>query len=202
MDELTKDNVKCIHSDEDLPEDSTSGENCSIIENLSYLLAYNNQLTESIEYYKKLLNLYSDNQSKFFNPQRHLIILFNLGVRSSNNNDNINSIIYYQDAIKFFEKNKFEDEQSQTIYTYSLSNLGGIYIDKEDYKKSYNYYKKSIENNEDVLSIANLGYVSIHLGKYDEADNYLNRSIKLDSLVVDPVLYKSQLLHIVTVKRP
>ena len=165
-------------------------------ENLSYLLAYNNQLTESIEYYKKLLNLYSDNQSKFFNPKRHLIILFNLGVRSSNNNDNINSIIYYQDAIKFFEKNKFEDEQSQSIYTYSLSNLGGIYIDKEDYKKSYNYYKKSIENNEDVLSIANLGYVSIHLGKYDEADNYLNRSIKLDSFVVDPVLYKSQLLHI------
>ena len=108
-------------------------------ENLSYLLAYNNQLTESIEYYKKLLNLYSDNQSKFFNPKRHLIILFNLGVRSSNNNDNINSIIYYQDAIKFFEKNKFEDEKSQTIYTYSLSNLGGIYIGKEDYKKSYNY---------------------------------------------------------------
>jgi len=165
--------------------------------NLAFLFAYDNNIIESIEYYKKLLNIYSDKESKFYKPKKQLAVLFNLGVRTKNNNDINNSIIYYQDAIKFFEKNKFEDEQSKIIYAYSLSNLAGIYFSKHDYKKSYNLYKKSIDlNSEDVLTVANLGLVSIHLGKYDEADNYLNMSIKIDSAVVDPVVYKSQLLHI------
>ena len=176
--------------------------NCSIYldlayENLAYLLAFTDNLSESINYYKKLVEIYSYKESDFYNPNKQLINLYNLAVRKSQINDQNSAIDYYQTAYKFYEKNKFNDDISNKIYTFSLSNLGGIFFNKNDFKKSYNYYKKAYEvGNDDVLTITNLGYVSLRQSNFEEAEKYLDKSIEMDENIVDPVLYKSQLLHL------
>lgn len=75
------------------------------------------------------------------------------------------------------------------------NNIGMIYLKKELYSISENYFSKALEYNSECAScFNNLGYLKTIIGQYSEAEVYLKKSLDLESNQTE-VIFNLAVMH-------
>jgi len=95
---------------------------------------------------------------------------------------------YLEKSLKYYEislKNREEINDLPGIAS-SLTNIGGVYVEKNEFNKAQKYFAKSLEiskqiNNlyETSINYYNLGQCFLQLKQYSEALKYSNQSLKI-----------------------
>ena len=100
---------------------------------------------------------------------KHRLALFELGVINEQQKN-------YDDAIKYYTESLRVKNDSE-----AYQNLGVCYMKKEDYKKAYSNFTKSMLLNPNKYTIYNnLGAVLEKIGNYDSAIQMLGIGVKLN----------------------
>ena len=122
------------------------------------------------------------------NPPTQLkqIILGNLGISWKGLQKLDTAIYYYKQSLELCDY-----ANDSLCGVHNLNNIGNIYFEKEDYKKSIEYSEQVIKKLEGstreqdllILSYNNTGGSYIELGEYEKALIYLNKALSMAEVI-------------------
>ena len=148
---------------------------------------------------EKLLEINSvinKKNSQLYDPESIMRISYNIGVNFGKIGEHEKAISHYKNVIDVYTNNKNEGVNSFNAIN-AYGNMATEYWKLNDYNKCEYYLSKAYElNPNDILNLSNLGYLNILLQNYQKANKYLNIAMELEPKAIDPVQYKSILLHI------
>lgn len=157
-----------------------------------YLAAYYSNLAEQYKFKRDVVNAISSTDKsislfKSVNAYDEMnFVLINKGVFYYQINDKQKAIQYLFIALKYFEKNRNEN---QSEITYVNSTIATIYAEQKMHEKAIDYFKKAIDyfNSKKKLdgqdeyrlneALLNCGSSYLAIKKYDEAINYFSKGL-------------------------
>ncbi len=158
--------------------------------NLSSMYEAKRDVVKTLEYADKSIALFKST-GDYYEMNYTLV---NKGVFYSHINEYEKAISCLFTALKYFEKNKNENQEG---ISYVNSVIGSVYIDQEEYLKAIEFLKKTINyfekkknltgNDQYTLSMvySNCGSSYLLLKKYPEAVSYFNKALALSKALGD-----------------
>ncbi|SDI13657.1 Tetratricopeptide repeat-containing protein [Chryseobacterium jejuense] len=158
--------------------------------NLSSMYEAKRDVVKTLEYADKSIALFKSTEDYY--EMNYTIV--NKGIFYSHINEYEKAISCLFTALKYFEKNKKENQEG---ISYVNSVIGTVYIDQGEYLKAIEFFKKTIkyfENRKDPngnekytlgMVYINCGSSYLLLKKYPEAVSYFNKALALSQELGD-----------------
>ena len=164
-----------------------------------WCLIYMSKLREAIE----ILTDLSGDFKKEEASEDHIKVLNALGVAYNDLGDNTNAFYYYSRSLKLSREAGLLDRELSV-----LNNMGGYFLDNNNYNKALSHYKEILEKAEDSEQslelksavLSNTGICYSKLKQYEAAERYLLQSRILSKQINNQINYVDSLHELAVIK--